>query len=486
MGGAIGNDVHGKNHHLAGSFGHHVLSFELLRGDGERRACRPGDDDGWFEATLGGLGLTGLITHAELQLRRVPGSSLEVENIRFSGLADFFALSQDSSESHEYSVAWIDCLARGRAPMGISPVPTMPRSHRRTSSHAPAAVVDAADTTDITGQPAHSAPPFNTLYYWRQPAQRRRHVSHLLPFFYPLDGISQWNRMYGPAGFVQYQCVLPPHASGWSSRPAAGNRPQWPGFVPGGAQAVRHAVPLGMLSFPRPGTTLALDFPNTGEALWALLRRLDQIVDAAGGAQYPAKDARMTAASFQQAYPRWQDFSRFIDPRFSSGFWRRVTGKHAERPHRRRHVRDCRSRCPALCARGARLFLVGRRADRLAAIADDLRVRGARAHTYSMDINDLAAHAELLAQAWQALGRVDVVLVAHGTLPDQAACEASVETCMTEFATNGTSTLALLEPVANRLADAGSGALAVITSVVTAPPEQLRLRRRQGCGQHLP
>ena len=82
---------------------------------------------------------------------------------------------------------------------------------------------------------------------------------------------------------------------------------------------------LGMLSFPRPGTTLALDFPNTGEALWALLRRLDQIVDAAGGAQYPAKDARMTAASFQQAYPRWQDFSRFIDPRFSSGFWRRVT-----------------------------------------------------------------------------------------------------------------------------------------------------------------
>lgn len=117
-------------------------------------------------------------------------------------------------------------------------------------------------------------------------------------------------------------------------------------------------------------------------------------------------------------------------------------------------------------ARGAGLFLVGRRADRLAAIADDLRVRGARAtHTYSMDINDLAAHAELLAQAWQALGRVDVVLIAHGTLPDQAACEASVETCMTEFATNGTSTLALLGPVANRLADAGSGALAVITSV---------------------
>lgn len=117
-------------------------------------------------------------------------------------------------------------------------------------------------------------------------------------------------------------------------------------------------------------------------------------------------------------------------------------------------------------SRGASLFLVGRRAERLQVIADDLRVRGARAtHTHAMDINDLPAHAVLLAQAWQALGTVDVVLIAHGTLPDQAACEASVETCMAEFATNGTSTVALLGPLANRLAEAGGGALAVITSV---------------------
>lgn len=117
-------------------------------------------------------------------------------------------------------------------------------------------------------------------------------------------------------------------------------------------------------------------------------------------------------------------------------------------------------------SRGASLFLVGRRAERLQVIADDLRVRGAHAtHTHAMDINDVPAHAVLLAQAWQALGTVDVVLIAHGTLPDQAACEASVETCMAEFATNGTSTVALLGPLANRLAEAGGGALAVITSV---------------------
>lgn len=327
VGGAIGNDVHGKNHHLAGSFGHHVLSFELLRSDGERRVCRPGDEDGWFEATLGGLGLTGLITHAELQLRRVPGSSLEVENIRFSSLADFFALSGESCESHEYSVAWIDCLARGRA---------LGRGHFTRANHA----VQPADERPVAPPGQWKMPltppvslvnrltlrPFNTLYYWRQLSPRRRHASHLLPFFYPLDGISQWNRMYGPAGFVQYQCVLPPQAAtdGIPALLQEIARSGQGSFLAVLKQFGTRPSP-GMLSFPRPGTTLALDFPNTGEALWALLRRLDQIVDAAGGAQYPAKDARMTATSFQRAYPRWQDFRRFIDPRFSSGFWRRVT-----------------------------------------------------------------------------------------------------------------------------------------------------------------
>ncbi|ALA81092.1 FAD-binding oxidoreductase [Stenotrophomonas maltophilia] len=327
VGGAIGNDVHGKNHHVAGSFGHHVRSFELLRSDGERRLCRPGDADGWFGATVGGLGLTGLVTRAELQLRRVPGSSLEVENIRFCNLADFFALSRESCESHEYSVAWIDCLARGRslgrghftrANHAAQPLDERPAAPRRQWAMPLTPPVSLVNRLTLR--------PFNVLYYWRQLPLRRRHASHLLPFFYPLDGIDQWNRMYGPAGFLQYQCVLPPQA-------AADGIPALLQEIARSGQGSFLAVlkqfgtrpSPGMLSFPRPGTTLALDFPNTGESLLALLRRLDQIVDAAGGAQYPAKDARMTATSFQQSYPRWQDFSRFIDPRFSSGFWRRVT-----------------------------------------------------------------------------------------------------------------------------------------------------------------
>ncbi|RJU10061.1 FAD-binding oxidoreductase [Xanthomonas campestris] len=325
--GAIANDVHGKNHHRTGSFGHHVRAFELLRSDGERRLCTPDDADGWFAATVGGLGLTGLITWAEIQLRRVASPALETENIRFGSLDEFFALSAASADSHEYSVAWIDCLASGKA---------RGRGHFTRADHctglaqerpkSPGKGLSMPITPPMSLVNKLSLRPFNTLYYWRQPAPRKRAVSHLLPFFYPLDGIRDWNRMYGPAGFLQYQCVLPPNASrdgvdallGEIARSGSGS------FL-AVLKEFGNAPSLGMLSFPRPGTTLALDFPNTGPEVFSLLERLDRVVDEAGGALYPAKDARMAAHSFQRAYGRWREFSRYLDPRFSSGFWRRVT-----------------------------------------------------------------------------------------------------------------------------------------------------------------
>ncbi|OAX56568.1 FAD-binding oxidoreductase [Xanthomonas graminis] len=326
--GAIANDVHGKNHHRTGSFGHHVRAFELLRSDGTRRVCSPDDDaEGWFAATVGGLGLTGLITWAQIQLRRVASAALETENIRFGSLDEFFALSAASADSHEYSVAWIDCLASGRA---------RGRGHFTRADHCPG-LPEERPTPPGAGLPMPLAPPFslvnqlslrpfNALYFWRQPAPRKRAVSHLLPFFYPLDGIRNWNRMYGPAGFLQYQCVLPPAASrdGIDALLAEIARSGSGSFL-AVLKEFGAARSLGMLSFPRPGTTLALDFPNSGPDVFRLLERLDRIVDAAGGALYPAKDARMSAASFQRAYGRWREFSHYLDPRFSSGFWRRVT-----------------------------------------------------------------------------------------------------------------------------------------------------------------
>ncbi len=324
--GAIANDVHGKNHHRAGSFGHHLRRFELLRSDGQRTELTDHDATGMFGATIGGLGLTGFITWAELQLRRVPGPWIETESIRFDSLDEFFSLSRESAANFEYTVAWIDCLASGKH---------LGRGHFLRGDHAPsnpsAATPSAIPRRSIPFVPPVSLVngltlrPFNTLYYWRQPARRKRHAVHYQSYFYPLDGINHWNRMYGPAGFLQHQCVLPPATAADAtaallSEISRSGRGSFLAVL----KEFGNAPARGMLSFPRPGTTLALDFPNAGPGLFKMLDRLDSIVSEAGGAIYPAKDARMSGTLFRQGFPAWEAFSRHIDPRFSSGFWRRV------------------------------------------------------------------------------------------------------------------------------------------------------------------
>lgn len=335
VGGAIANDVHGKNHHGWGSFGHHLRCFELLRSDGARRLCAPGDaarGEAWFAATVGGLGLTGVVTWAELQLRRVAGPWMQAESIRFGGLDEFFAVSAESAQTHEYTVAWIDCLARGDA---------LGRGHFIRADHCAG---QAADASAGSSRPASSPPrlamplvppvslvnrlslrPFNWLYYHRQRAPRRRGRVGYQSYFYPLDGIGEWNRMYGPRGFLQHQCVLPPAQAreGVAAMLAQISRSGRGSFL-AVLKEFGARPSLGMLSFPREGTTLALDFPNDGAQTFALLERLDAIVAEAGGAVYPAKDARMSAALFRAGYPRWREFQDYIDPRFSSGFWRRA------------------------------------------------------------------------------------------------------------------------------------------------------------------
>lgn len=325
VGGAIANDVHGKNHHRAGTIGHHVRRFELLRTDGSRAVHAPGDGSGRFEATVGGLGLTGVITWAEFSLRRIPGPWLESESIRFGGLDDFFALSHESIRSHEYTVAWVDCLARGA---------TLGRGHFLRANHAPGPAGARAPQLRPLSLPW--TPPFslinpvslrafNALYYHRQRAARRREAVHYAPYFYPLDGIGQWNRMYGRRGFLQHQCVLPPDqaragiAALLEEISRSGN-----GSFLAVLKDFGDRPSAGLLSFARPGTTLALDFPNDGPGVFALLDRLDRIVDEAGGAVYPAKDARMSGATFKRSFPQWRTFADHIDPRFSSGLWRRV------------------------------------------------------------------------------------------------------------------------------------------------------------------
>ncbi|MFY2763397.1 FAD-binding oxidoreductase [Arenimonas sp. MALMAid1274] len=322
VGGAIANDVHGKNHHRNGSFGDHVRGFELLRSDGSRQWLAPGDAR--FAATVGGLGLTGAITWAELQLQRVSGPWMQVQSLKFDGLDEFFALSTESAESHEYTVAWVDCLAKGAA-LGRGHFLRANHAAPGASGQAPGAGLAMPLTPPLSLVNRLTLRPFNTLYYHRQRARRREGVQHYAPYFYPLDGIHDWNRMYGPAGFLQHQCVLPPAQAREAVRALLGEiaRSGQGSFLAVLKEFGDRPAP-GLMSFARPGTTLALDFPNTGAPVFALLDRLDAIVAEAGGALYPAKDARMSPAMFRAGQPGLPAFLPHIDPAFSSSFWRRV------------------------------------------------------------------------------------------------------------------------------------------------------------------
>jgi FAD/FMN-containing dehydrogenase len=325
LGGAIANDVHGKNQHGAGTFGRHVRRLQLARSDGEVLVCSPTENAAMFAATAGGLGLTGLILAAELQLKRIPGPFLDVETIRFHNLDEFMALCLESDESYEYTVAWIDCLGSGRQ---------LGRGLFQRARHSDTAVGPARRSQPLT---LPFTPPFslmnsaslrifNTLYYRRQLGGRRTRCERYESFFYPLDAILHWNRLYGPRGFYQYQSVVPPGSTGRDATAEMLRAIARSGM--GACLAVLKmfgAVPSpGMLSFPREGLTLALDFPNRGAHLTRLFATLDAIMEEAGGRLYPAKDGRMPGRLFREGYPCWQEFSRYIDPRASSSFWRRV------------------------------------------------------------------------------------------------------------------------------------------------------------------
>lgn len=325
VGGAIANDVHGKNHHRAGTFGRHVQSFELLRSDRGRLECSADRNPEWFAATIGGLGLTGVITSARIALRPVAGPWLDLETIRFGNLEEFLRLSGESDEDFEYTVAWIDCNGRGNGlGRGI-----FQRANHSSAAHEPRKLRRSA--WDVRPMPPISlvntatTHVFNALYYGRHPVGRKRHLIHYEPFFYPLDGVRNWNRLYGPRGFFQYQCVVPfgPARAALRALLEAIAQSRIPSFL-SVLKAFGDAVSPGMMSFPCPGLTLAIDFPADPARTPRLFERLDAIVQEAGGRLYPAKDARMSADLFRSGYPRWREFAAFVDPRCSSSFWRRV------------------------------------------------------------------------------------------------------------------------------------------------------------------
>lgn len=324
LGGALANDVHGKNHHVRGTFGCHVPRFGLIRSDRAPLVCTPLENRDLYAATIGGLGLTGIVDWLELQLIPIRSSLINVTQARFESLEEFFALSSELDGKHEYTVAWIDCLARGKsAGRGIY----MAGDH---AEDGPLAVADKSKLNVPMTPPFStinrlSLRLFNTAYYHGHRAGRHSSQMRYESFFYPLDRILNWNRVYGIRGFQQYQCAIPENNAPAAIRDLLD------------AIATAHSgsflavlkrfgtmISPGHLSFPIPGATLALDFPQQDEATAQLFVKLDAIVREAGGRIYPAKDAHISGADFRAFYPTWKHHDSLCDPVLISRFWQRI------------------------------------------------------------------------------------------------------------------------------------------------------------------
>jgi FAD/FMN-containing dehydrogenase len=325
LGGAIANDIHGKNHHTAGTFGMHITQFELVRSDGSRMLCSPTENPDFYAATIGGLGLTGLITWATLRLKPIVSRMIDYEGIQFHGIDEFLDLT-NQSKGIEYTVSWVDVTSTGRNfARGIF----MQGDHsaKRDELHrSPKPKLVFPFDAPAFALNHLSVSLFNAAFFHKQIHKRVVSLQDYEPFFYPLDKILHWNRMYGKRGFLQFQYVIPwEHAkegtiamlhevakSGLASFLAV-------------LKAFGDVPSPGMMSFPEPGITVALDFPIKAEKTFPLVARLADMTLEFGGRLYPAKDAAMTAHQFQSFFPQWEQFARYRDPLFTSSFWERVT-----------------------------------------------------------------------------------------------------------------------------------------------------------------
>ncbi|CCV07574.1 FAD linked oxidase domain protein [Mesorhizobium metallidurans STM 2683] len=330
LGGAIANDVHGKNHHRRGTFGCHVESLTLLRSDGQTYHCSATDNAWLFGATIGGMGLTGLIVSASIRLMRVPSLDIVETATPFRNLGEFFELAEAADMANEYAVAWIDQLAGGhRSGRGL----LFTGNHAEHGSHA---AWQAGGRFSVPFQPPFNVlnrpflTVFNAVYRWKKGRSTApRHVGYQ-GFFFPLDGVGNWNRLYGPNGLFQHQSVVPENVARQvvPALLAAAKRTGQGSFLTVLKRFGTVRSPA-LLSFPRPGFTLTLDFPNRGQATLALLKELDRITVEAGGAVNPYKDARMGADIFAASFPKWHRLEAIRDPAFMSSFWAR-TAKQLE------------------------------------------------------------------------------------------------------------------------------------------------------------
>jgi decaprenylphospho-beta-D-ribofuranose 2-oxidase len=323
VGGAVAADIHGKNHHRDGSFCLYVDELDLVTPAG-LLVLRPDQDPGAFWATAGGMGLTGIVAAVALRLLPIASSLIRLDTDRADDLEALMAMMEEGDSAYHYSVAWIDCLARGthlgrgvlmrgdHAPADLlparqrhQPLRFAPRSRLRVPAMTPAGLVNPVTMAA-----------FNEAWYRHAPRHERGRLVGLSQFFHPLDAVADWNRMYGPTGFLQYQVALPFGAEGALRHLLeAFSEARTPSFL-AVLKRFGEGSP-GHLSFPRPGWTLALDMPAGPDGLGRLLDGLDEAVAAAGGRVYLAKDSRMRPEMVPVMYPRlheWREVRARLDP----------------------------------------------------------------------------------------------------------------------------------------------------------------------------
>ncbi|WP_017538442.1 FAD-binding oxidoreductase [Nocardiopsis halophila] len=324
VGGAVAADIHGKNHHRDSSFGAHVRELRLLTPDGAERVCGPDRDPELFWATVGGMGLTGVVTEARFAVPRVETAMMRVDTDRTGDLDEALELMAATDDRYHHTVCWVDLLARGAATgRGVltrahharaDELP--PRMRRRPLAFAPQALFTAPKAVPSGLLNTWSVRAFNTAYYAKAPKRGRDEIQPLGSFFHPLDAVRDWNRVYGPSGLVQYQFVVPFGAEDTLrsivARLSAAGAPSFLAVL----KRFGEGTP-GPLSFPRPGWTLALDLPASLPGLAALLDGFDEEVLEAGGALYLAKDSRASARTVHAMYPRMEEWKRIrekVDP----------------------------------------------------------------------------------------------------------------------------------------------------------------------------
>lgn len=322
VGGAIANDVHGKNHHVMGSFGNHLTSLDLFTSDNLTVTCGPNVNSGLFEATIGGLGLTGLITKATIRLIKVPSAYLDVRNIGFSSISEFIRLSSEYEKDFPYSVGWLNVskrLGSGILQLGdyaqLAPTTGMYTGFKQIN--LPKFIKMPGIVNNLTVRLT------NKIY--AKSNSKESDIKYFDDFLFPLDKLGYWNRMLFPKGFLQYQCVIPfkDADDALNEVLSIASKSNCLSFL-NVIKIFGERKSQGLMSFPIQGVTVALDFFKINPKLLTLMDQMDDVVFQAGGKLYPAKDSRMSQKHFDDNFPNFKDFKPFMDPIFSSSYWRRV------------------------------------------------------------------------------------------------------------------------------------------------------------------